>query len=383
MIFTPRFIAISSINFLVMTAYYLLFVISSPYAQEFFKVSPSISGLVAGMMLIGCLAGRFVTGRYLATLGFKKVLFTGIFIYTASLGLYLGVSDLSLLLLVRFLSGIGVGCTGTATGTLIVHIIPAHQHGLGINIFSMSTVIALALGPFLGIFLMQAIGYTNIFLICTLLGIISFFVACFLSYPEIPIPEEETGSRGFRMQDFVDYAVVPIALVVFLVSMCYGSVQAFLSFYAKEIDLLNTASFFFLVYAVTAFIMRPFLGDLFDRKGPNIVIYPTLLFAACGLLLLSQVNAPATLLFTGFLMGAGIGNFQTAAQAISMKLVSKHRFAQATSTYYIFLDLGIGIGPFLLGKLVPFIGYRGLYLTSAAITFACLPLYFFVHGRKK
>ncbi len=384
MIFTRNFIAVSLINFMVMVAYYLLFVISGPYTEAEFGASPSISGLVAGLMLIGCLAGRFVTGRIISQIGFKIVLFAGILIYTVSMGLYLVADNLPLLMLIRFLSGIGVGCIGTVTGTLIVHIIPIHLYGQGINYFSMSTVLALALGPFLGILLMQHIGFTELFLLCAVFGVAGFFLGLLLSFPVLEPPSTEpTPSRGFRLRNYIAFEIIPLSAVVLIVSACYGSVQAFISFYTREIGLAPAASFFFLVYAVAAFCLRPFAGKLFDRKGPDIIIYPALIAAACGLALLSQTDSAATLLISGALLGIGIGNFQTTAQAASIKLVPKKHFGQATSTYFIFLDMGIGIGPYLLGLLVPVTGYDGLYLFTVGLVLISIPLYYLVYSRRK
>ncbi|MFJ7977128.1 hypothetical protein ACIQZI_15770 [Peribacillus sp. NPDC096379] len=68
--------------------------------------------------------------------------------------------------------------------------------------------------------------------------------------------------------------------------------------------------------------------------------------------------------------------------AISIIVSPKHRMGLATSTYFIFTDLGIGIRPFILGSLVPVMGFRELYMTIAIVVFACLFLYYFLHGRK-
>ena len=80
-------------------------------------------------------------------------------------------------------------------------------------------------------------------------------------------------------------------------------------------------------------------------------------------------------------MGAGFGNFQSIAQALVLKLVPMHRFGQATSTFFIFLDLGIGLGPYLFGFIVPFVGYSGVYLLSAGVAFVAIPFYVLMHGK--
>ncbi|WP_145456353.1 MFS transporter, partial [Staphylococcus epidermidis] len=54
----------------------------------------------------------------------------------------------------------------------------------------------------------------------------------------------------------------------------------------------------------------------------------------------------------------------------------------ATSTFYMFTDFGAGIGPFVLGIMVPIMGYRYLYITMAIVVIASIILYYFMHGRK-
>ena len=108
----------------------------------------------------------------------------------------------------------------------------------------------------------------------------------------------------------------------------------------------------------------------------------TLLIFAIGMLLFSQANHGITLLLAGAIIGLGYGNFLSCGQAISIKGAPPDRLGLATATYYIFLDLGFGIGPYLFGSLVPFTGYRGLYLMMVAVILATIILYYFLYRRK-
>jgi MFS family permease len=100
------------------------------------------------------------------------------------------------------------------------------------------------------------------------------------------------------------------------------------------------------------------------------------------MLLFSQASHGITLLLAGVIIGLGYGNILSCAQAISIEVVPPHRLGLATSTFFIFVDWGFGAGPYLLGSLIPFTGYRGLYLMMVIIILATIPLYYFLHGRK-
>ncbi|MBN1631992.1 MAG: MFS transporter, partial [Thermoleophilia bacterium] len=54
---------------------------------------------------------------------------------------------------------------------------------------------------------------------------------------------------------------------------------------------------------------------------------------------------------------------------------------QATSTFYIFGDTGLGLGPLLCGLLIPWTGYRGMYGVMGGLAVVSLVLYHLLHGR--
>ena len=52
----------------------------------------------------------------------------------------------------------------------------------------------------------------------------------------------------------------------------------------------------------------------------------------------------------------------TAAQAMSVQAVAPHQLGTALSTLFLFVDLGFGLGPILLGVVLGWVGYGTLYL---------------------
>lgn len=381
-IFSRDFLLVAAINFSMLSAYYVIFVISAPYAIEVFNATPSEAGFVAGIIVIGCLAARFFTGYFIGALGCKVVLLTGLLIFTGSTGLYLVVDSLAGLYATRFICGIGLGLIGTATGSIVAYVVPKRMHGKGVGFFSLSVALALAVGPFLGVTLTRLVGYATLFTICAGIGCVSCTIYFFLTIPNRLVPPE-TRKRGLLdLRNYLSYRVLPFACVVLVAALCWGTVQAFAAFYAAELGMPDAASLFFLVYAITIILTRPFSGHLYDTWGENIVIIPCLGLMACGLWVLGSVSAPWTMLAAAFLLALGFGNFQSTAQALALALVPRERFAQATSTYFIFFDFGMGVGPYLFGFLPPLIGYGGMYRCVAGVAALALGLYLLLHGRR-
>ena len=372
-----NFMVVTCINLLLMTDYYLIFVTGTAHVQKTFGVSLSMAGLSSGIMVIGCLVGRFVTGNQISALGGKPCLLAGLLLFAASIGCLKFAHSLPLLFIQRLVAGFGIGVAGTATGAIVAYVVPVRFHGLGIGIFSMSAALALALGPFLGISLAASYGYHALVLVSGIISLLCLIIFIFLRN----LPPMRLRLRPiFSLYSYIDPRVVRFSLVALVVCPGYGCIQAFLPSFAAAHGLTGAASIFFLCYAGAALFSRPKTGRLFDTRGEHVVMYPALLVMALALFVLSQAHSTAMLLCAGLLLGVSFANFQSVGQAVSLSLVSRSRYAQATTTFYIFFDLGIGLGPYVFGHLIPLAGYSGMFQILSLMVLGSMVLYRLVHG---
>ena len=382
-LWTKDFVIVSSINFFITLIFYLLMVTLAIYAVNELDASTSEAGLISGIFIIGTLIGRLFIGRFIDSIGRKKTLFIGLIFFTLTTLLYFVDLGIGFLLVNRLIHGMAMGMASTATGTIVAQIIPPTRKGEGIGYYSMSATLATAIGPFIGLFMAQHTSFQIIFSFCLALGVISLITAFFLYVPALKVTARVTESKGFKLSNFIEPKALPISIITLLLAFCYSSVLSFISFYAIEIDLVNTASFFFVVYAVAVLISRPFSGPLMDRKGSNFIMYPAFIIFGVGLLLLSMTTNSFTLLAAGFLIGLGFGNMQSSSQAIAVKLTPPHRMGMATSTFFIMLDAGLGFGPYILGFIIPVTGYSTLYVILGVVVILTSVLYYFLHGKKE
>ncbi|MFZ7110917.1 MAG: MFS transporter [Desulfatiglandales bacterium] len=383
-LWTKDFVIIALTNFLIYMVFYLLMVIIAAYAVDKFQASTGMAGLVSGIFIIGILIGRFMTGRVVEDIGSRKVLIAGTLFFIVTSAAYFAALNLPLLAIIRFLHGAAYGVASTATGTIVAQIIPDKRRGEGIGYYSMSQILATALGPLIGIMLSQRVDFNTIFLVTSGIAAVGFGISFMISQPARKGPDQDQteDARGFRISSFLEVTAIPISIIVLIMGFNYSSVLTFISLYSQDLHLEEAASFFFVVYAVAVIISRPFSGRLLDAKGANFVVYPCLVIFAIGMFLLGKTNHGLTLLLSGAVIGLGWGNFLSCGQAISIKGAPPNRLGLATATYYMFLDVGFGVGPYLFGSLVPFTGYRGLYLMMAAVILATIVLYTFLYRKK-
>ena len=166
----------------------------------------------------------------------------------------------------------------TATGTIVAQIIPATRKGEGIGYYSMSATLATAIGPFIGLYMSQHTSFQVIFTLCLAFGVISLITAFFLYVPAVERSTTSSEMKGFKLSNFIEYKAVPIAFITLVLGFCYSSVLSYINFYAIEIDLVGTASFFFLVYSIAVLVSRPFTGRLMDIKGRKLCYVSSLYY---------------------------------------------------------------------------------------------------------
>lgn len=384
-LWTKNFIIDSTANFFIYLVYYTLTVIIAIYAMDELHTSPGAAGFASGIFILTALFSRIFTGKTIEQIGQKKILFIGLAIYFLASFLYFGADNIVLLLLIRSLHGIGFGISATATGTIIANIIPSARRGEGIGYYAMSVTLASAIGPFLGIYMNQHISFTAIFTLCAVVLAISLIAALLLkvnNMPSVSIPAQVKKEK-FNLHSFIEFNALPIAIIGGLLGFFYSSIISFLAPYAREINLINAGSTFFIVYSIVILLSRPITGRLFDKKGANFVMYPSFLVFAIGMVFLSYAHTNFMLLLAGGLLGFGFGTFMSSGQAIAIALTPRNHMGLATSTFFSLTDGGVGIGPLFLGLLVPYVGFRGLYEIMAVGTIFTMYLYYLLHGRKK
>lgn len=382
-LWTKNFLIVSTANFFLYFTFYLLMVTITIFATEKFHASPSEAGLASGIFVIGLLISRIFSGRYIDQIGWKKTLYIGFVLFLITTCLYVLVNSMGFLLIVRFLNGAAMGIASTATGTIVSKIIPNERCGEGTGYYALSITVAASIGPFLGMFITEHATFYMNFIVCIIFLAFSFIAVFFIKIPKLEFTKEQLKSRkGLSLHNFFEVKAIPISIIACIIALCYSSILTFITTYAKEINLAYVSSFFFIVYAVFVLVSRPFTGRWFDEKGENFVMYPSILLFAIALFFLSQTHKGFSLLLAAALLGLGYGTTSSSVQAIAVKASPKHRIGLAISTNFIFQDLGVGIGPFLLGFFVPLIGYRGLYMMMSAVALVCLFLYYFLHGRK-
>ena len=383
-LWTTTFVVNMLLNFIFYLVFYLPTVVIGTMAMERYHASASIAGILSGIFIVGGFIARLWAGNNMKRLGAKKLLYIGTLIYFFLTFAYFFVHSVVLLLILRLVHGLGFGIAATASGTLAGAIVPSSRRGEGIGYYALSVTLSSAVGPFLSMFLYRTSGFYSLIWLSALLLFIALVGIFFIHVEKTTDSSNSVDNKvhkKFAWSNYFEKEALPISLIAFLIGISYSSILSFMDAYARNIHLSEAASFFFLVYAITVLLSRPITGRVFDGFGDNFVMYPTYLFFALGLLLIGFAHSGWMLLLAAIFIGLGYGSFSPFGQAIAIRNSEAHRLGITTSTFFGFMDMGVGFGPFILGMFMPLLGYRNLYFASAILALLIAVIYHFVHGR--
>lgn len=356
---------------------YMLMATITQYASEF-GATPTVAGLVSGIYVAGGLCSRLYAGRGLETFGWKKLALIFSVLHLAACCFYPFITSLPLLILVRFIHGLGFGAGGSAIVTIGMSVLPKSRYGEAAGYFMLATTISVGIGPFAGGYIYDFFGGTGCFVTAILLSLLQivFLLPVDLSGIDPGGRKGEARANNAKGLDrLIEKKAVPIACVTSLCALGYVSVMSFYRLYAGETGLTRVFSGFFLLYAFVLVFSRPFAGKLQDRHGDRVVCIPGILAQTVGLALMAWNPCTVTVILCAVGCALGFGTLNSACNVIACRNAPLSRRSYAVSTFYLCCDVGMGFGPALLGWFVSGVGYTGMYFAAAAFTLLALPLF--------
>ncbi|MDR7000581.1 MFS transporter [Neobacillus niacini] len=382
-LWTKDFISISLSNFFVFLTFYILLVTLPILALQEYHSSASEAGLMTTVFLLSAIISRPLAGKWLERGEHKKTLLTALIIFAGASILYFFPQTIMGVLFIRLLQGVGFGIATTAAGTIVADIIPPSRRGEGMGYFAMSINLAMVLGPFIGLTVIQHLGDKILFTLSMIVAFGSLVTGLIVKMEKTEKTSQAAVSSSFSIRNLIEPSAVPISVVGSFLAIVYSALLSFVSVYATEIHLANLASLFFVVYAVVLLISRPFTGKWLDQYGPNFIFYPCVILFAFGMLLLSKSGGAVTFLISAGVIGVGWGTLFPTFQTIAIQDSEPRRRGLATATFLSIYDTGMALGSFIVGLIAAKMDYSSLYFLCTFYVLIGGALYYFLHHSKK
>jgi EmrB/QacA subfamily drug resistance transporter len=361
--------------------------VALPAIANEFPMTALTLGWVATSFILAASICLIPLGRLADLYGRRRIFIYGALIFTVASSLCILSPTQSFLIAARALQGVG-GAMIFSTGTaMLITAYPLSERGkiLGINVTAV--YVGLTVGPFIGGFLTQYMGWRYIFLLTAFLGVAIFYItltaiekdatisgygdfdltgsllygfalfAVMYGFSQLPswnagilIGAGVIGLALFIHQQFknpsplieinlfLNNKVFAFSNLAALINYCATFVVNFLlSIYLQNIKLLTPAEAGSILIAspVMQALISPFAGKLSDRFEPQTIASIGMLITVIGLVLLIFLNGSTGVhyvLFSLILLGIGFALFSSPNVNATMSSVEHKFYGIASAT---------------------------------------------------
>jgi MFS family permease len=292
--------------------------------------------------------------------GMKGTLIAGLFIFICGSVLFLVINP-RLLLLVRFVQGLGAAALSTVSITLVAKYF-AKARGKAFGIYNAIKGAGYVVAPAFGGFLVHGYGFSAIFVVSAGVGIVVLLLSLFL-------PSDREKGEDFKDDDddltleqffliFREPRLLPVyaAIVInmFMVSILFGFIPVYL--YAIGYTPLESGAVVS-VATISYLLVQPFAGYLADKVEIRTTVLAGLSLSSFAIIL-ATFTSGVVLVAVVVLAGIGIGTVWTNSDALVSTLVDENRLGAGVGAAQSFKEFGDMTGPLLIGAITQFYGVR-------------------------
>ena len=313
--------------------------------------SAALMGLVGGMMNLVSLFCRPLAGNLADRISKYKLSFIGaVFMTLACVG-YIFAPNEAVVVIARIINGFGFACCSVCMATWMSDMLPKDKIGSGMGFYGTMNALAMAVAPAIGVSAYQTFGYRASFVIALVFSVAIIAVIQFIGDKGEPEKEPVSTDEEQKRIELIDVKVIPIALIIMLFAIPYCATQSFLVTYTETRGLHIFVSLFFPAYAVVLIVLRLSLRNLFDKLPFQVFLLAGIVSELMAILLLTLTNNNVIMILASCFLAGGYGVMSSVCQSTAILLAGKGKRGLANSTYYIGLDLGMTLGPFIGGIL--------------------------------
>jgi MFS family permease len=325
-------------------------------------------GSVVGGLPVGSIAGRYGA----------ELLFVGSVVLTGVTAAIVGVSTAVMALFVfRLFFGVGVFGLRVASTMLIGDATHRQNRGRAMSMMGGSTRLASFLGPIFGGFMVDLAGFDVAFVVCgiaTLAGLIPFMVV------RRERPQNERFVRPIvkpaslrvalmRHRSLLVLAGIGPALVL---TVRQGR-NVIVPLIGDDLGLGATAVGALISVGTGAdLLLFPISGYLMDRFGRLFAIVPAFSLLGIGMLLLGLSSTAGGAIVAGVVMGIGNGVSAGTIATFSVDLAPYEDSGPFLSAMGMMQDLGVVIGPIIVGVLADSAGLGPSAIVLAIVMFVAI-----------
>ncbi|MDD5203953.1 MAG: MFS transporter [Desulfobacterales bacterium] len=363
------FILICLANFCYFGSFYILVPAMPQYVVSLGGTTSQV-GLIMGFFTFSSVVVRPYFGNMSDNRGRKSLMLLGSGFFVLFPLVYMAVSTLVPLYLVRIAHGFAHAAYLVAAMAYIADMAPPHRRGEVMGIFGVANILGMAVFPAWGTYVLSGGGsFQYLFFLGALTASVSF-VAIILVADIRPPARSGVKPRGFLKVGSRPAVLIP-SLALLSGATCYGAVLTFLPLFAPQRSLPDFG-IFFTVYAFSTILSRVVGGRLSDRIGRRKIIVPCMALLTLSVWMLPFLHTLWFLAVISFLFGLSFGSFLPTLNALVVDYAPVHERGSALAFFMSFMDVGITVGSMALGFVAGGYGYPAVYWICGGLVLVTL-----------
>lgn len=353
-----------------------------PALKEYFGSSAAEVALVASGFGLGRLVMDLPAGFLTERVGPTRLFTAGILLSGAAAALAAFSSSLQQLILFRTAMGFGSAIMSTVALTLLARIAPPGQRGAVLGFYTSAMLFGQAISPTIGGYLGNLFSWRAAFIFCALTPFISFPMNLLVTSKTDAVQgaesreaeSEDSGHRhkgAGRASSTINWpALVTVYLGTFVNFFNrHGMRNSLLPLYAGLVLGLDPGFIgaILTVGSVFTIIINLPSGSLSDRVGKKLLLIPGLLTLVAGnLFVLVGDNSTPVFVVATVLISMGVLS-NSMLTALVADLVPEQFMARGMGMYRFTADLGVVMGPLVLGLIVDGFGFPTALVAGACV----------------
>lgn len=340
-----------------------------PSYAETVGVGAFMIGLLIGVYDFAELFAKPFAGFVADRRGMKLTLLVGLGVFILGSLLFLIISP-KLLLLVRFIQGLGAAALSTVSITLVAKYFAAGR-GKAFGIYNAIKGAGYVVAPVIGGFLAHTYSFRMIFTVSAAVGVVALLLSLLLPNDRRKDEQLEDDDDDLSLKEFFlifkEPRLLPVYAVIlinmFMVGIIFGFLPVYL--YGMGYTPLESGSVVSIV-TLSYLLVQPVAGHLADKVEIRGTVLLGLLLAASAIIVITFTSG-SVLIAVSVLAGIGIGTVWTNSDALVSALAGENRLGASMGAAQSFKELGDMIGPLLIGLLTQFYGVRAGFITCGAL----------------
>ena len=346
-----------------------------PLLAAHLGADPAGVGAVAAVSAFTGVLMSLPAGLLSDRLGRRAMLLISALVFASAPFLYLAVSDVWQLGLVRFYHGLATAVFVPVALALVGDLFP-DARGEKMGWFSTATLLGRFLAPLAGGGLLAwfaldpEAGFRAVYLVCGLAGVLVLGMAFALPKARASGTQALDWAQARAVLGAIvsDRKILATCAAEAGVLFAYGTFEVFLPLYAVSAGLgAWQVGVFLSSQVITLALTKPLLGRFSDRHGRPPQILAGCLLGGAGIALFPWLESFWALLAMSIFFGLGLSVVTSASSALVADLSRDQGRGSAMGLLGTIMDIGHSSGPLLGGLAAAWLGLEGAFWLAAGV----------------